>query len=42
MFGKGTCEEILNICQIIEKSKKFNLKIYMYFEDYFKAFDMVH
>lgn len=41
MPGKGTREQILNVRQIIEKARKFNIKIYLAFVDYSKAFDSV-
>ena len=39
--GRGTKDEIANICWIIEKSKKFQKNIYFCFIDYAKAFDSV-
>lgn len=40
--GKGTREQILNVRQIIEKAREFNLKAYLCFVDYTKAFDSVN
>lgn len=40
--GRGTREQILNIRQLIEKSREFNQPLVMYFIDYNKAFDCVH
>lgn len=39
--GRGTREQILNVRQIIEKSREYNTKIYICFIDYSKAFDCV-
>jgi exonuclease III len=39
--GRGTREQILNIRQIIEKAREFNIKTYLCFVDYTKAFDSV-
>lgn len=39
--GKGTREQILNIRQIIEKSREFNSPVVLCFIDYSKAFDCV-
>ena len=39
--GRGTRDEIANICCIIEKSREFQKNIYFYFIDYTKAFDYV-
>ena len=40
--GRGTRDQIGNICWIIEKSREFQKKnIYFYFIDYAKAFDCV-
>ena len=39
--GRGTRDEIANICQIIEKGKEFQETIYFCFIDYAKAFDCV-
>lgn len=40
--GKGTQEQILNIWQIIEKGREFNVPFYLCFVDYQKAFDTVN
>lgn len=37
MSGKGTREQILNLRQIVEKSREFNLETYLYFVDYSKV-----
>ena len=39
--GKGTRDQIANICWIIEKAKAFKKTIYFWFIDYAKAFDCV-
>lgn len=39
--GKGTREQILNIRQIIEKSREFCVPVFICFLDYRKAFDCV-
>ena len=39
--GRGTRDEIANICCIVEKSREFQKNIYFYFIDYAKAFDYV-
>ena len=39
--GRGTREQIANICWIIEKAKEFQKNIYFCFTDYTKAFDCV-
>ena len=39
--GRGTRDQIANICWIIEKAKKFQKNIYFCFIDYAKAFDCV-
>ena len=39
--GRGTRDEIANICWIIEKAKEFQKSIYSCFIDYAKAFDCV-
>ena len=39
--GKGTTDQIANICQITEKAKEFQKNIYFCFIDYAKAFDCV-
>ena len=37
--GKGTRDQIVNICWIIEKAREFHKNIYFCFIDYTKAFD---
>ena len=39
--GRGTRDQIANICWIIQKAKKFQKNIYFCFIDYAKAFDCV-
>ena len=39
--GKGTRDQIANICWIIEKARQFQKNIYFCFIDYAKAFDCV-
>ena len=39
--GRGTRDQIANICWIIEKSREFHKNIYFSFIDYTKAFDWV-
>ena len=39
--GRGTRDQIANICQIIEKTREFQKNIYFCFIDYAKAFDCV-
>ena len=39
--GRGTRDQIANICWIIEKSREFQKNIYCCFTDYTKAFDHV-
>ena len=39
--GRGTRDQIANICWIIEKAWEFQKNIYFYFIDYTKAFDCV-
>ena len=39
--GRGTREQIANICWIIEKAREFQKDIYFCFIDYAKAFDCV-
>ena len=39
--GRGTRDQIANICWIIEKAKEFQKNIYFCFIDYAKAFDCV-
>ena len=37
--GRGTRDQIANICWIIEKAREFQKNIYFCFTDYAKAFD---
>ena len=37
--GRGTRDQIVSICWIIEKARKFQINIYFCFIDYAKAFD---
>ena len=37
--GRGTRDQIANICWIIEKAREFQKNIYFCFIDYGKAFD---
>ena len=39
--GRGTRDQIANICWIIEKAREFQKAIYFCFIDYGKAFDCV-
>ena len=39
--GRGTRDQIANICWIIQKAKEFQKNIYFSFIDYDKAFDCV-
>ena len=39
--GRGTRDQIANICWIIEKAREFQKNIYVCFIDYAKAFDCV-
>ena len=39
--GRGTSDEIANICWIVKKAKEFQKSIYLCFIDYAKAFDYV-
>ena len=39
--GRGTRDQIANICWIMEKERKFQKNIYFCFIDYAKAFDCV-
>ena len=39
--GRGTRDKIANICWIIEKARKFQKNIYLFFTDHEKAFDCV-
>ena len=40
--GRGTRDQIANICWIIEKAREFQKNIYFFFIDYAKAFDCVN
>ena len=40
--GRGTRDQIANICWIMEKARKFQKNIYFCFTDYAKAFDCVN
>ena len=39
--GRGTRDQISNICWITEKAREFQKSIYIFFTDYTKAFDCV-
>ena len=39
--GRGTRDQIANICWIMEKAREFQKSIYFCFTDYAKAFDCV-
>ena len=39
--GRGTRDQIANICWIIKKAREFQKNIYFYFINYAKAFDCV-
>ena len=39
--GRGTRDQIANICWVIEKPREFHKIIYFCFVDYVKAFDCV-
>ena len=39
--GRGTTDQIANICWIVEKAREFQKNTYLYFIDYTKAFDYV-
>ena len=39
--GRGTIDQIANICWIIERAREFHKNIYLCFIDYAKAFDCV-
>ena len=39
--GRGTRDQIANICWIIEKAREFQKNIYYCFTEYAKAFDWV-
>ena len=40
--GRGTRDQIVNICWITEKAREFQKNIYFCFTDYAKVFDCVH
>ena len=40
--GRGTKDQVANICWIIEKAREFQKNIYFFFIDYAKAFDCVN
>ena len=40
--GRGTRDQIANICWIMDKGREFQKNIYFCFIDYAKAFDCVH
>ena len=37
--GRGTRDQVANVCWIMEKATEFHKNIYFYFIDYTKAFD---
>ena len=39
--GRGTRDQIANICWIMEKAREFQKNIYFFFIDYAKAFESV-
>ena len=39
--GRGTRDQIANICWIIEKATEFQKNIYFFYIDYTKSFDCV-
>ena len=39
--GRGTKDQIANICWIIKEAREFQKNIYFYFIDYAKAFNWV-
>ena len=39
--GRGTRDQIANICWVMEKAREFQKNIYLCFIDYAKAFDWV-
>ena len=39
--GRGTRDQVANICRIMEKAREFQKNIYFCFIDYAKAFDCV-
>ena len=40
--GRGTRDQIANICWVIEKAREFQKNIYFCFIEYTKAFDCVY
>ena len=40
--GRGTRDQITNICWIIGKARKFQKTMYFFFIEYSKAFDCMH
>ena len=40
--GRGTRDQVANVCWIIEKGREFQKSIYFCFIDYAKGFDCVH
>ena len=40
--GRGTRDQIANVCWIIEKAREFQKNIYFCFIEYAKAFDCVY
>ena len=40
--GRGTRDQIANICWIMEKAREFQKNIYFYFIDYAKDFDCMN
>ena len=40
--GRGTRDQIVNVCWIMEKAREFQRNIYFCFIDYAKAFDYVN
>ena len=40
--GRGTRDQIANICWMVEKAREFQKNTYFYFIDCTKAFDYVH
>ena len=40
--GRGTRDQIVNICWIIKRAREFQKNFYLCFIDYAKAFDSVH
>ena len=40
--GRGTRDQIANICWIMEKAREFQKNVYFCLIDYAKAFDCVH